>query len=184
MRDLLQGVTDTPLTPAGIAQANALRRRIAPLHIDRVFSSDLPRAVRTACIAMGARNVPFEFRSELRERDWGTFEGKHASEYRAALEASAELLGVESFDALRARVTTFLAEVRARYRGTLLLSSHRSVNRMIALVLMNRPTRDWPNIGQRNACYNEFLIRGDAVTPEAIDCVRHLEAIESAAYPE
>lgn len=71
----IQGHADSPLTPAGEAQAAAIAERLARERFDRLVSSDLGRARRTAQ-AIAARTghviVPD---ARFRERNYGLAEG-------------------------------------------------------------------------------------------------------------
>ena len=51
----VQGWCDTPLTPEGVAGAEALGRGLADVEFARVFSSDSGRAVQTASALLEAR---------------------------------------------------------------------------------------------------------------------------------
>jgi len=66
------GSTDLPLTPDGEAKAAALRPRLASIHFDRVFSSPMQRARRTAELA--GFSSP-DITDLLREVDYGEYEG-------------------------------------------------------------------------------------------------------------
>ena len=69
-----QGQLDSPLTPAGVAQANALARRLASVKFAVLYSSDLGRARQTAaCIGESSGH---EIRTDprLRERHLGIFQ--------------------------------------------------------------------------------------------------------------
>jgi broad specificity phosphatase PhoE len=68
------GHVDARLTAAGVAQAEALRPRLAALRPGRVVASDLVRARRTAELAWGDRTPALELHPELRERHLGAWE--------------------------------------------------------------------------------------------------------------
>lgn len=71
----IQGHTDSPLTPAGEAQAAAIAARLATERFDRLVSSDLGRALATAraiAARTGHRIVPDP---RFRERNYGVAEG-------------------------------------------------------------------------------------------------------------
>ena len=71
----IQGHGDSPLTEAGVAQADALARRLAAEPFDLLVSSDLGRALGTAArIAMMTKHevVPD---ARFRERSFGRAEG-------------------------------------------------------------------------------------------------------------
>jgi probable phosphoglycerate mutase len=71
----LQGHTDTPLNPTGLAQAQALAESLRPHRLDAVVSSDLARAQTTAQIVADALQVPLFIEAGLRETDVGLAEG-------------------------------------------------------------------------------------------------------------
>ena len=67
---------DTPLSTRGIAQAEALARRLATLGISAIVSSDLPRALRTAQAIAAATGAPIETNALLQERNFGDWRGR------------------------------------------------------------------------------------------------------------
>jgi len=71
----IQGKTDRPLNDAGRAQAAELARALAAERIDAVYSSDLLRALDTARAVAAPRGLDVVTLRELRERDFGTWEG-------------------------------------------------------------------------------------------------------------
>ena len=78
-----QGYGDSPLTARGRAQARAIGRRLTPMSIDRLISSDLGRAMETARIIAGHTGHALEVDSALRERNYGALEGLTVSEIKA-----------------------------------------------------------------------------------------------------
>jgi len=66
---------DTPLSERGLAQADRVARRLAPLDISAILSSDLPRAVTTAEAIARARRVPLHTSDLLQERNFGSLRG-------------------------------------------------------------------------------------------------------------
>lgn len=91
LRRYVGGATDEPLSPEG---AEALRRLPDDGEVARVYASPLRRAVQTARILFPeARIVPVR---DLREMEFGAFEGKNADElsddaaYRVWVEGGCE----------------------------------------------------------------------------------------------
>jgi probable phosphoglycerate mutase len=70
-----QGHLDSPLTPAGVLQAERNADLIASLPVDRVFSSPLGRARATAGIIAARLGLPVEVVEELREVHHGRIAG-------------------------------------------------------------------------------------------------------------
>lgn len=67
---------DTPLSPNGVAQAEALARRLAPLKPAAVLTSDLPRALATAQAIAAACQAPVIESALLQERNYGELRGQ------------------------------------------------------------------------------------------------------------
>jgi broad specificity phosphatase PhoE len=71
----VQGHTDRPLNDEGRLQARALAAELADDPPDAVYSSDLVRAHETARIVAEPLGLDVIVVPELRERDFGTWEG-------------------------------------------------------------------------------------------------------------
>lgn len=140
----LQGRLDSPLTPLGQEQARRQAQLIAPLPVDMAcFSSPAGRAVQTARLALGGRG--FRQDERLAEIDVGGFAGQRLPEIQAAhpeifagggLDWYDRTPGGEDFAALRARVASFLAELRR----PAIIVTHGVTLRMIRAVAMDLPT--------------------------------------------
>ena len=70
----VQGHTDIELNEIGRREAELLGERLKDLDIEKVFSSDLSRALETARIALG--HLEIETSERLREAHFGEAEGK------------------------------------------------------------------------------------------------------------
>jgi len=76
----LQGQTDRPLSDYGRRQARKLAGELEGEELEAIYSSDLARARETAEIVGERLGLPVELDPELREKDWGTWEGLTAVE--------------------------------------------------------------------------------------------------------
>jgi broad specificity phosphatase PhoE len=79
----LQGHTDVPLNALGLAQAEALARRLSAYGLEAVVSSDLLRAATTGRIVAEALGVPLFVEPLLRETRVGEAEGLLWAEAKA-----------------------------------------------------------------------------------------------------
>ncbi len=70
-----QGHMDIPLSEVGLAQAEKLALRLSKEKLDAVYSSDLSRAMETAKAAARFHDLPVEVIPELRETNFGRWEG-------------------------------------------------------------------------------------------------------------
>lgn len=122
------------LSAHGRAQAEAIARRLAAERIDRLYSSDLVRARETARIVGAPHGRSATVDARLREFSFGAWEGLTWDEIlarhphlREAGRTSAGLYvpeGGETFADLRARVNSFLDELRARDDERVVLVTH------------------------------------------------------------
>ncbi len=71
----IQGQTDIPLNETGRAQALAMAFNAAHHYFTAVYSSDLSRARQTAQAIAAGRNLDVITRVQLRERNYGIFQG-------------------------------------------------------------------------------------------------------------
>ena len=115
----VQGHTDRPLNGTGIAQARALAEELSADAIDAVYSSDLERAQQTAEVVADARGLPVETLPELRERDFGTWEGLTDEEvFERFPDARSGPWGdAESRDELGARILEACKRIASRHPG-------------------------------------------------------------------
>ncbi len=121
---------DTPLSPAGLAQAQRVAERLAgdgPFHA--LYSSDLTRALQTAAVIgarLGLTPVPL---AALRELDTGDWKGTRYADLEArdpgALQRWIAAGGLERLPGaqgesvcdVRARITASFEELAARHAG-------------------------------------------------------------------
>ena len=107
----LQGQTDRPLSDYGRRQARQLADELEGEPFEAIYSSDLARARETAEIVGRRLEMPVEFDSDLREKDWGTWEGLNAAERDRV-----EFVG-ESTAAHQERILKALRRISERYSG-------------------------------------------------------------------
>ncbi len=128
------GRTDLPLTEQGERQARALGPTLTALRIDRIFSSPLQRAHRTAELAMPHARV--EADDDLMEWDYGTYEGRRTTEIEI-VHPGWRLFrdgcpNGEMLDSVGARADRVIGRIRSR-GGNVLLFGHREVMRILAV---------------------------------------------------
>ena len=71
----LQGTQNSPLTKAGIMQAEDLRDRLKDIDVDIIYTSPLERAYKTAEIIKGNKEIPLLVHNGLMEINFGAWEG-------------------------------------------------------------------------------------------------------------
>lgn len=127
----LQGHTDRPLNDFGRRQAKALADELSDERLDAVYSSDLLRARETAEIVGERLGLPVVVDPDLREKNWGSWEGLTGAERDAV-----EFVG-ETTQAHRERVLGALRRIAERHPdGRVLVVTHGgSLRRVQAAVL-------------------------------------------------
>ncbi len=132
--------TDLPLLPAGEDAARQLRERLAGLHFERVFSSPLSRATRTAELA----GFTPELDDDLREWNYGDYEGITSAEI-ARQRPGWDLFrdgapNGESPEQVAARADRLVARLKA-LRGNILCVAHGHILRVLAARWINFPVQ-------------------------------------------
>jgi broad specificity phosphatase PhoE len=105
----LQGHTDRPLSDYGRRQARELAADLEDEELEAIYSSDLARARETAEIVGERLGLPVVLDPDLREKDWGTWEGLNAVERDRV-----EFVG-ESTEAHQERILQALRRIAERH---------------------------------------------------------------------
>lgn len=153
------GHLDVPLSPGGEAQCAAQARRLAPLRIDAVYSSDLERARRSGEIIGAPHGLTPRPLAALREMAMGRWEGLTADEIRAREpEAFSDWMtrigefpfpGGESVPDLLARVgPAFDRIVAGASDGAIAIVAHGGTNRALLCRALGLPLERLLALGQ------------------------------------
>jgi alpha-ribazole phosphatase len=151
------GQADPPLSASGREHARSLAEVLRDVSFDAVYGSDLKRSVTMAQLIAGPSSVPIRPDRRLREIDTGLWEGLTFEEVRSRYpleygERERDLIGYrfpggESFRDLRERVIPVFLEILDESPGrggregggTVLVSGHRGVNRVVLCEALGLP---------------------------------------------
>jgi 2,3-bisphosphoglycerate-dependent phosphoglycerate mutase len=133
-----QGQFDIALNARGRAQAEALARELAGVHFDRVYSSDLKRAMATAAPNAEARRLTVLATQRLREKDDGAWQGhthsevqvKYADDYPHYLSRKPDFAAPEgeTLEEFARRVRLVMTDIAKESAGlTILVVAHAGV---------------------------------------------------------
>jgi probable phosphoglycerate mutase len=164
-----QGQADSPLSPVGTAQSQALAARLAGAGLAALYSSDLGRAVGTAQLIAAATGLPLQIDARLRERHLGVFQGLTAEEVAARHpEANAAFRrGDPDFvlpqgESMRQSLLRFCAccdELAGRHAGcTIALVTHGGVLSTFLRHVLGLPLDAPRRYMRRNASINAFAL--------------------------
>ncbi|WP_240197696.1 bifunctional RNase H/acid phosphatase [Nonomuraea lactucae] len=145
------GLGDAELTANGLAQASAAARRLSrePYQLDVIVSSPLKRARQTAETVARSTGLQVEVDEDLREADFGAWEGHTFTEIQRRWPAELEAWladpqvappGGESFAVVARRVQRAEARLVERYEGrTVLVVSHVTPIKMLLRFALMAP---------------------------------------------
>ncbi|SDN73972.1 histidine phosphatase family protein [Alkalicoccus daliensis] len=132
VKHIIQGQSEYPLTNLGIRQAELAARSLQYIHFDKVYSSDLNRAFRTAEIIADPLKMKPQGMEELREVFLGPLENKPRGDILAEYPelqhrsfVTSGIPGTETFDAISARCLKLMRHWHENHEGeTILAVSH------------------------------------------------------------
>lgn len=185
-----RGRAELPLTDHGLAQADALARRIAahwkPV---AVYTSPLQRCVVTGGKIATACGIAASVHEGIGDIDYGAWQMRTHDEVKAETPEAYRLWreaphlvrfpGGESLQDVVARTSDALRLVLARHpNDTVVLVGHDSVNRALLLQLIDQPLSAYWLLSQDPATLNELEV--SAVGDVRVACINdtsHLDAL-------
>jgi 2,3-bisphosphoglycerate-dependent phosphoglycerate mutase len=150
----LQGHTDRPLSDYGRQQAQQLAEELEGAEIAAIYSSDLARARETAEIVGERLALPVGLDPDLREKDWGTWEGLTSVERDRV-----EFVG-ESTAAHQERMLRALERIAERHpgNGRVLVVTHGGSMRRVQTAAMGMALPVVENCGRWLCTYENGLL--------------------------
>jgi probable phosphoglycerate mutase len=151
----LQGQTDRPLTDYGRRQARELAEQLADEGLEAIYASDLARARETAEIVGERLGLPVELDPDLREKDWGTWEGLTSVERDRV-----EFVG-ESTEAHQERILRALRRISERHPGDerVLVVTHGGSMRRVQTAALGMALPVVENCGRWLCAYEDGAFR-------------------------
>lgn len=180
LNGIIQGQAHGTLSAKGKEQIQRLAERLRNEEFDCIYCSDLARAKDTAiAIHKHHQKVQLLFVKELRERDFGPYEGKRCEEMGLVRGKDWGHLPpeVESTAALRKRCEAFIKAVyNSRPDGTILFVSHGGTINALLSVIVSRSGEEIDFIPLHNTSITIVEFDEDKKhTIHLLNCVQHLE---------
>lgn len=156
------GWTDSVLTKRGIKQAQLAGKYLDRFKFDRIYSSDLTRAVETACQTAIRQGLEIVKLQELREIYGGLWENKSADQILKEFkeqrekyfngELDCQLEGGESLNQFKERAISVIKDIAYNSQGkTVLVVTHGGILRMLdGYLFSNKGWKDcewYSNVG-------------------------------------
>lgn len=163
----MQGQMDIPLNENGIRLAEATAEGMKDIAFDRIFSSPLSRAKKTAELVENGRGVAVELKDALKEIAFGLGEGSDINEVKKNPEALMHNFfvhpeqfepaeGGETFQEVQKRAMDFVKQEILPLEGqveNVAIVAHAVVIRSIMVAVLDREWKDfWKGAYYRNCC--------------------------------
>jgi alpha-ribazole phosphatase len=181
-----QGHTDVELSEKGHEQGKLVAKRLAKQQLDAIFASDLSRAYHTAEYIASLHNLAVQRAADLRELNFGVWEGLTFEEIIASYSELAEkwynnpieltIPHGEMFSQLEVRVRTFIDHLLQNYHGkNVAVVSHGGTIRTIICSLLEIDLKKMWSIRQDNTCVNIVQFFGQKPILTLLNDTHHLE---------
>ena len=158
------GQTDVPLSSTGLSQAGCWQEQLSHVAFEKVYCSDLSRALDTARIVSAPTDSEIEVMAQLREINLGDWDGERMETIKKRFPDAWEERGRhldsfqtphgESFQDLHARVIPVFQKIAAETTGNALVVTHAGVNRIILCHVLKKPIQELFSIPQDYAALN------------------------------
>jgi len=163
--EIFRGRTDVPLDQTGLKQAELVGQYFKGIEIHGIFSSSLSRAWQTAEKVAECHNLKVQPLQGILDMSFGNWEGRPHQEirridtetYREWVETphQVRLPGGESLDDVRVRAMAAMEEViRTHARKTLILVTHRVVNKVLICGILGLDNSHFWQIAQDTTAIN------------------------------
>lgn len=181
-----QGQTDIALSPLGIEQAEKLAAHFPVDKVEAVYSSDLVRAMTTARCVADSFGLTVEPRPELRELNFGDWEGLTYDEIVAKWPDALnnffqhpdvlEIPHGESFPKLRERALDAVEKIVACHPNqTVAVFAHGAILRTILTAALHMDLKYVWTIRQFNTAVNIVTYTEHGTTVELLNGTGHLK---------
>ncbi|MBA7483429.1 Phosphoserine phosphatase 1 [subsurface metagenome] len=154
--EVFRGRIDVELNQTGVEQAELLAEYLGGLKIDAVYSSPLKRALTAAEVIAGYHQLDVEIAPGLTDFDYGKWQGLAHQEVKDEYKElyaqwinnphQVRMPAGESLGDVRERAIGVVNNVIAQYAGTVVLVSHRVVNKVLICALLGLDNSHFWNI--------------------------------------
>ncbi len=190
VEEVFRGRIDIELNETGIKQAELLAEYLSGAKIDAIYSSPLKRALKTAKIVTIYHKLNVEIAPGLIDFNYGEWQGLPHQEVREKYKelyaqwtnspAEVRMPSGESLDDVRKRATGVVDEVIAKYEGTVVLVSHRVVNKVLICALLGLDNSHFWNVKQDTGGITTFAYENGCFILTEHNNTSYLKPIQKA----
>jgi len=171
VKEVFRGRIDIELSETGLKQAQLLAKYLSDIEIDAIYSSPLKRALTTAEMVASYHKLKVEIAPGLIDFDYGEWQGLPHQEVRDKYRRlyaqwlnrpdRVRMLAGESLDEVRKRAMKVVDKVIAKYQGSVVLVSHRVVNKVLICALLGLDNSHFWNIRQDTCGITSFTYENE-----------------------
>lgn len=192
IQNRIQGWKDSPLTSKGINDAIALSQNISEINFNEIYSSPSMRAMNTAKILTGNKDIPIIEDVNLKEINFGDWEGKTKSEITERFENEFSSLweapdsydhlphNGESLSSVRNRVEQVIKNIISTNKnGNVLIVTHAVILASIVAYFKNAPIEklwDIPFVHGTSLTHIELDVENEHFNFKLLCDMGHLQA--------
>ncbi|MBA7649850.1 Phosphoserine phosphatase 1 [subsurface metagenome] len=188
--EIFRGRIDIELNETGIKQAELLADYLSDVKIEAIYSSPLKRALKTTEAMASPHKLEVEIALGLIDLDFGQWQGlplqevknKYGGLYTEWIDSPDRVTipGGESLNDVSKRATGVVNEVIARYEGTVILVSHRVVNKVLICALLGLDDSHFWNIRQDTCGITTFTYENERFILTEHNNTSYLKPIQKA----
>ena len=155
---IYRGRTDVSLDEVGIKQAELLGKYLSNWELEAIYSSPLKRALDTANIIARYHKIAVHIAEGLIDFDYGEWQSLPEQEAKRLYPTlytewhnnphKVKMPGGESLGDVKRRATEVVNDVLSKYQGSVVLVSHRVVNKVLICYLLGLDGSHFWNIKQ------------------------------------
>jgi len=155
---IYRGRTDVNLDEVGIKQAELLGKYLSNWKLEAIYSSPVKRALDTANIVARYQKIGVHVAEGLIDFDYGEWQSLPEQEVKRLYPAllnewhnnphKVRMPGGESLEDVRRRAIEVVNDILSKYEGSVVLVSHRVVNKVLICSLLGLDNSHFWNINQ------------------------------------
>ncbi len=155
---VFRGRIDIELNQTGLKQAELLAEYLKEVNIEAIYSSPLKRALNTAEMIARPHKLAVEIAPGLIDFNFGKWQGLPLQEVQHSYKKLyaqwiknphlVQMPDGENLSGVRERALAVVDEALAKYKGTVVLVSHRVVNKVLICALLGLDNSHFWNIRQ------------------------------------
>ena len=188
--EIFRGRADIELNKTGVKQAELLATYLSKIKVAAIYSSPLKRALTTAEIIAGYHDTSVAIAHGLIDFNYGQWQGLSHHEvkntYHELYQAwvshpdRVKIPAGESLDDVRQRAKDVVTGITSRDTGTVILVSHRVVNKVLICALLGLDNSHFWNIRQDTCGITIFSYEDGRFTLTRHNDTSYLEPLHKA----